>query len=338
MIHSDSSLCQIEPHITSDTSEFFQFSTWLAELCDFYQFLLTNWGVPFWDLARASAHAVVEWIEKGWVLSVGGVWRPRPYAIAIAMESFRRSNFTLKKVEIIIIQNPRWFHTFCLIFTPGEMIQFDYILFFKWVLQPLEPPPSSNPLCPGLPWIHRTRLCRGIHPTVWHRRPAAPYGHHHPRNRQWSQHRGPSILSYCDTWPFEKSDFQFWIPRLDTSISFLLKTKLSPWKNRTRDVFVKNLEFPEVQCWCVWPWAQRWPIWHFEIGQSLLWNLCCHQWLIGCSFMLDSEWWFTNHSGERSTLGESISPGDLFGFDDWSFSHRSYAEETLVTEGKSFGG
>lgn len=228
----------------------------------------------------------------------------------------------------------------CFWFSPllGIMIQFDYILFFKWVLQPLEPPPSSNPLCPGLPWIHRTRLCRGIHPTVWHRRPAAPYGHHHPRNRQWSQHRGPSILSYCDTWPFEKSDFQFWIPRLDTSISFLLKTKLSPWKNRTRDVFVKNLEFPEVQCWCVWPWAQRWPIWHFEIGQSLLWNLCCHQWLIGCSFMLDSEWWFTNHSGERSTLGESISPGDLFGFDDWSFSHRSYAEETLVTEGKSFGG
>ena len=130
------------------------------------------------------------------------------------------------------------------------MIQFDYILFFKWVLQPLEPPPSSNPLCPGLPWIHRTRLCRGIHPTVWHRRPAAPYGHHHPRNRQWSQHRGPSILSYCDTWPFEKSDFQFWIPRLDTSISFFLKTKLSPWKNRTR----------ATGCICEKSWIPRGPM------------------------------------------------------------------------------
>lgn len=81
MVHSDPSLCQlnrVSPQIPQNSFSSFDLTGRTV------QFLLTNWGVPFWDLARASAHAVVEWIEKGWVLSVGGVWRPRPYAIAIA--------------------------------------------------------------------------------------------------------------------------------------------------------------------------------------------------------------------------------------------------------------
>ena len=41
----------------------------------------------------------------------------------------------------------------------------------------------------------------------------------------WAEHT--QLLWHLAIW---KSDFQFWIPRLDTSISFLLKTKLSPFK------------------------------------------------------------------------------------------------------------
>lgn len=68
----------------------------------------------------------------------------------------------------------------------------------------------------------------------------------------------------------------------------------------------------QVQCWALWPWAQRWPLWPVETAENLLWNLCSDQWIVGLSFMLNGEWRFAGDCGECRPLGEPIASGDLF--------------------------